>query len=224
MHVSLTRFSLCLAFMNALLWSSPGQAGSASSSCAVPAGYYRVVGSGPGEAVQLRAKPSRSSAPMGTLGIDDVVFSDGTRDYDSFRTWQRIRQNQVEGWVEARSLWRALPMTLAKTDLPATGYCGATSPPWGLRWDDRSVRMSLFPGKHEFEIQSVKPGVSPGSALVTASAAEAAVSFVYSDEICHGTDNATVSWGSAYIVIREGGVERLYKGCCNPLRIAFTNR
>ena len=50
------------------------------------------------------------------------------------------------------------------------------------------------------------------------------MSFVYSDEICHGADNATVSWGSAYIVIREGGVERLYKGCCNPLRLAFTNR
>ncbi len=74
MHVSLTRFSFCFVFMSALLWSAPGQAGSASSSCAVPAGYYRVVGVRAGEAVQLRAKPSHSSALMGTLGIDDAAF------------------------------------------------------------------------------------------------------------------------------------------------------
>jgi hypothetical protein len=220
MHVPLTRFSLCLAFMNALLWSTPSHAGN----CPVPAGYYRVVDFGTGEALQLRAKPSHSSMLMGALNNDEVVFSDGTRDHGSYLTWQRIRQNQVEGWVEARHLWRALPMTLAKTDLPAAGYCGASSPPWGLRWDDHSVRMSLFPGKYEFAVQSVKSGVSPGSVLVTGSAPEAAMSFVYSDEICHGAGNATVSWGSAYIVIRQGGVEKLYKGCCNPLRIAFTNR
>lgn len=224
MHVSLTRFSLCFAFVTALHWSVPSHAGSASSSCAVPAGYYRVVDLGAGEAVQLRAKPSHSSVLMGTLGIDDVVFSDGTRDQGSFLTWQRVRQNQVEGWVEASRLWRALPLTLAKTDLPAAGYCGASSPPWGLRWDEHSVRMSLFPEKHEFAVQSVQSGVSPGSVLVTGAAPEAAVSFVYSDEICHAADNATVSWGSAYVVIRQDGVERLYKGCCNPLRIAFTNR
>ena len=129
MHVSLTRFSLCFAFVTALHWSVPSHAGSASSSCAVPAGYYRVVDLGAGEAVQLRAKPSHSSVLMGTLGIDDVVFSDGTRDQGSVLTWQRVRQNQVEGWVEASRLWRALPLTLAKTDLPAAGYCGASSPP-----------------------------------------------------------------------------------------------
>jgi Bacterial SH3 domain len=220
MHVSLTRFSLCFAFMNALVWSTPGYA----ASCDVPAGYYRVVDFGTGEAIQLRAKPSHSSMLMGTLNNDEVVFSDGTRDEGSYLTWQRIRQNQVEGWVAARHLWRALPMTLAKTDLPAVGYCGASSPPWGLRWDDHSVRMSLFPGKHEFAVQSVQSGVSPGSVLVTGSAPEAAMTFVYSDEICHGAGNATVSWGSAYIVIRQNGEERLYKGCCNPLRTAFTNR
>jgi hypothetical protein len=84
--------------------------------------------------------------------------------------------------------------------------------------------MSLFPGKHKFAVQSVQSGVSPGSVLVTGSAPEAAMSFVYSDEICHGAGNATVSWGSAYIVIRQDGVEKLYKGCCNPLRTAFTKR
>jgi len=218
MHVPLTRFSLCLAFMSALLWSTPGHAGD------VPVGYYRVVDFGTGEAVQLWAKPSHSSMLIGTLNNDDVVFSDGTRRMANDLTWQRIRQNQVEGWVKASHLWRALPMTLAKTDLPAAGYCGASSPPWGLRWDDHSVRMSLFPEKHEFAVQSVQSGVSPGAVLVTGSAPEAAVSFVYSDEICRSADNATVSWGSAYIVIRQNGVERLYKGCCNPLRIAFTNR
>ena len=221
MHVSLTRFSLCLAFMNALLWSTPSHATLCEP---VPAGYYRVVDFGTGESVPLREKPSHSSTLMSTLENDEVVFSDGTRDQTSFLMWQRIRQNQVEGWVEASRLWRALPMTLAKTNLPAAGYCGASSPPWGLRWDDHSVRMSLFPGKHEFAVQSVQPGVSPGTVLVTGSAPEAAVSFVYSEEICHGAGNATVSWGAAYIVIRQDGVERLYKGCCNPLRIAFTNR
>lgn len=220
MHVPLARFSFCFAFMNALLWSTPGHA----DSCAVPAGYYRVVDFGSGEAVQLRAKPSHTSALMGTLDRDEVVFSDGARDQGSFLTWQRIRQNQVEGWVEASHLWRALPLTLAKTELPAAGYCGASSPPWGLRWDEHSVRMSLFPEKHEFAVQSVQPGVSPGSVLVTGSAPEAALSFVYSDEICHGAGDTTVSWGAAYIVIRRNGVDRLYKGCCNPLRIAFTNR
>ena len=85
MHVSLTRFSLWLAFMNALLWSTPSHA----ASCAVPAGYYRVVDFGSGEAVQLREKPSHSSMLMGTLDNDEVVFSDGTRDQASFLTWQR---------------------------------------------------------------------------------------------------------------------------------------
>ena len=84
--------------------------------------------------------------------------------------------------------------------------------------------MSLFPGKYEFAVQSVQSGVSPGSVLVTGSAPEAAVSFVYSDEICHGEGNATLGWGSAYVVIRQDGIERLYKGCCNALRTAFTNR
>lgn len=221
MHVPLARFSLYLAFMSALLWPAPGHA---ASSCAVPGGYYRVVDFGSGVAVQLREKPSHTSMLMGTLENDEVVFSDGTRDQGSSLTWQRIRQNQVEGWVEARHLWRALPLTLAKTELPAAGYCGASSPPWGLRWDDHSLRISLFPEKHEFAVQSVQSGVSPGSVLVTGSAPEAAVSFVYSDEICYGAGNATVSWGSAYIVIRRNGAEKLYKGCCIPLRTAFTNR
>ncbi len=87
-----------------------------------------------------------------------------------------------------------------------------------------SLRISLFPEKHEFAVQSVQSGVSPGSVLVTGSAPEAAVSFVYSDEICYGAGNATVSWGSAYIAIRRNGAEKLYKGCCIPLRTAFTNR
>ena len=220
MHVSLTRFAFYLAFMNALLSATPSHA----FDCNVPAGYYRVVGAGSDAAVQLRAKPAHSAMLMGTLNNDEVVFSDGTRERDSFLSWQRVRQNQVEGWVEASQLWRALPITIAKTELPAAGYCGASSPPWGLRWDDHSVRMSLFPEKHEFGVRTVQPGVSPGSVLVTGSAPEAAISFVYSDEICHGADKATVSWGTAYIVIRQNGVDRLYKGCCNPLRTAFTNR
>src|SRR5689334_22106114 len=95
MHVPLARFSLCIAFMCALLWPAPGRA----ASCAVPPGYYRVVDFGSSEAVQLREKPSHNSALMGTLGRDEVVFSDGTRDQGSFLTWQRIRQDQVEGWV-----------------------------------------------------------------------------------------------------------------------------
>ena len=221
MYSSLAQFSLWLVFVNALLWSTPSFA---DRSCDVPAGYYRVVDFGTGEAVQLRAKPSHSSMLMGTLNNDEVVFSDGKRDRGSDFAWQRIRQNQVEGWVEASHLWRALPLTLAKTDLPAAGSCGASSPAWGLRWDDHSVRMSLFPEKHEFTVQTVQPGVSPGSVLVSGSAPEGTMSFVYSDEICHGEGNATMSWGTAYIVIRQNGAERLYKGCCNPLRIAFTNR
>ena len=224
MDDSLARFFLWLAFLGAQLWSTPGQAASQAASCNVPAGYYRVVNTGTEEAVQLRATPSHNAMLMGMLANDDVVFSDGTRDRRNDFTWQRIRQNQVEGWVEASRLWRALPMTLAKTDLPAAGYCGASSPPWGLRWDDHSVRISLFPEKLEFIVQSVQSGVSPGSVLVTGSAPEAAMSFVYSDEICSGAGNATVGWGSAYIVIRQNGVEKLYKGCCNALRIAFTNR
>ena len=109
MHVSLTQFSLCLAFMNALLWSAPGR----TDSCAVPAGYYRVVDFGTGKTVELRAKPSHTSMLMGTLSRDEVVFSDGTRDRANNLTWQLIRQSQVEGWVEASHLWRALPLTLA---------------------------------------------------------------------------------------------------------------
>ena len=220
MHNSLARFSLWLIFVNALLGSTPSQA----DSCAVPAGYYRVVDFGTGEAVQLRAKPSHSSMLMGTLDNDQVVFSDGTRDRGKDLTWQRIRQSQVEGWVEASHLWRTLPLTLAKTVLPAAGSCGASSPPWGLRWDNHSVRMTLFPGSHDFAVQSVQQGVSPGTVLVSGADPEAAITFVYSDEICRGEGNATLSWGSAYIVIRQNGVERLYKGCCDALRIAFTNR
>ena len=84
--------------------------------------------------------------------------------------------------------------------------------------------MSLFPENHEFIVQSVQAGVSPGTVLVSGSDPEAAMTFVYSDEICHGEGNTTLSGGSAYIVIRKNGVERLYKGCCDALRIAFTNK
>lgn len=220
MYGWLARLSLWLLCMNAPLWPVTSYA----ASCDVPAGYYRVVTSSTGNAVQLRAMPSHSADLMGTLENDEIVFSDGSRNQSKSLTWQRIRQNQVEGWVEANHLWRALPLTLAKTELPAAGYCGASSPPWGMRWDDQSVRMSLFPEKHEFIVQSVQSGVSPGLVLVSGSAPEAALSFVYSDEICHGVGNSTVSWGSAYIVLRQNGVEKLYKGCCNALRIAFTNR
>lgn len=218
MHSSLARFSLWLVFANALLWSTPSHAGN------VPAGYYRVVDFGTGEAVQFRADPSQSSKLMGTLDIDDVVFSDGTRYIRNDLTWQRVRQDPFEGWVEASHLRRTSPMTLAKTNLPAAGSCGAFSPPWSLRWDYHSVRLALFPGNHEFIVQSVQQGVSPGTVLLSASAPEARMSFVYSDEICHGQGNTTLSWGSAYILIRQNGVERLYKGCCNALRVAFTNR
>lgn len=217
---SLARFSLWLCFVNAVLWSTPSYA----DSYAFPVGYYRVVDFGTGEVVQIRAKPSHSSRLVGTLNPDDVVFSDGTRGRGNDLTWQRIRQNQIEGWVEASHLWRTSPITLAKTDLPTAGSCGASSPPWGLRWDSQSVRMSLFPEHHEFTLQSVQPGVSPGSVLVSGSAPEAVMSFVYSDEICHGEGDTTLSLGSAHVIIRQNGVERLYKGCCQALRTAFTSR
>ena len=223
MHSSLAR--ICDFFLSMLvatvLWMAPGLAATA---CNFPPGYYRVVNTEPGQDLQLRSDPSSSSMLMGTLHDDDIVFSDGTREQANDYSWQRIRVNQVEGWVNSRHLWRALPKTLAKTDLPMAGYCGASSPPWGLRWDEHSIRMSVFPEKQEFNIQTVQSGVSTGSVLMTGSSPNATMSFVYSNEACQGENNATVGWGSAYIVIRQNGKNRLYKGCCNALRTAFTNR
>jgi len=220
MNGSIARLSIFFAFVIALLWSTPGDAAGRNAS----PGYYRVVINGADDAAQIRAEPYHSSMLLGVLNDDDVIFSDGTREYRNDLNWQRIRQSQLEGWVEARHLRRALPKTLENTDLPVAGTCGASLPPWGLIWNDQSVHISLFPGKYKFTLQSIRAGVSPGSVLVTGSAPQAAMSFVYSAEICHGEGNAALSWGSAYIIIHHNGGERLYKGCCNPSRSAFTNR
>jgi hypothetical protein len=220
MNGSIARLSIFFAFVIALIWSTPSDAGGGN----VSPGYYRAVSSGADEAMQIRAEPYRDSMLLGVLNDDDVIFSDGTREYRNDLNWQRIRQSQLEGWVEARHLRRALPKTLEKTDLPMAGTCGASLPPWALIWDDNSVHLSLYPEKYKFTLQSIQAGVSPGSVLVTGSAPQAAMSFVYGDEVCHGEGNAARSWGSAYILIRQNGGVRLYKGCCNASRTAFPNR
>lgn len=220
MNGSIARLSIFFAFVIALVWSTPSDAGGRNA----PAGYYRVVINGANDQAQIRAEPYHNSMLLGVLNDDDVIFSDGTREYRNDLNWQRIRQSQLEGWVEARLLRRALPKVLKNTDLPVAGTCGAALPAWALIWNDKSVHISLYPEKYKFNLQSIQAGVSRGSVLVTGSAPQATMSFVYSDEICHGEDNAALSWGSAYILIHQNGGEKLYKGCCNASRSAFTNR
>ncbi len=220
MYGSIARLSIFFAFVIALLWSTPSDAGGGN----VSAGYYRVGTNGADDAAQIRAEPYHNSMLLGVLNDDDVIFSDGTREYRNDLNWQRVRQSQLEGWVESRHLRRALPKTLKNTVLPVAGTCGASLPAWALIWNGQSVQISLYPGKYKFTLQSIQAGVSPDSVLVTGSAPQAAMSFVYGDEICHGEGNAALSWGSAYILIRQNGGEKLYKGCCNPSRTAFPNR
>ena len=151
MCLHVLRLPLAFAAILGLCLAHPTPA-RAELDCNVPAGYYQVVNLDSTGPVAFYSDPSSSSTLLGELQPGDVVQSDGTRGQHEDRAWQRVKVLQTDGWVMARHLWRTLPKTLAKTELPLAGHCGAYQPLWSMRWDEHKVSMSLYPGRYDFDV------------------------------------------------------------------------
>jgi hypothetical protein len=192
--------------------------------CDVPAGYYRIVDPAGGTEVSLYADPSAQSQFLGTVHRGDIVFSEGIRTPRDNVTWQQVRLAQTKAWIPSRHLWRALPMTLAKTDLPAVGWCGDFAPLWSVSWTTRNFRVSLFPETHVFTTLALQSGMSPGTTIVNASSPDGAMTLVYSDAICRDQNGEVTGWGTAYLILNRNGNQRLYTGCCVADTAAFVKR
>ncbi len=192
--------------------------------CNVPAGYYRIADMGDSETLDMHAGSSLQSDVIGMLRNGEIVLSDGTRGMGNDRTWQRVKVWQTEGWVRSQRLQRTLPLTLAKTDIPQAGWCGAYTPLWSMSWTAQKLSVSLYPGKHELALTSVQPGQSPGTTLLKGSSPELSMTLVYSDGVCRDEKGATQGWGTVYAVVRRDGVEQLYTGCCQAAVEAFVKR
>jgi hypothetical protein len=192
--------------------------------CTLPAGYYRVAPSAETVDLHLRSDPRLESQVIGNLQHSDIVFSDGSREIGDDVTWQRVKFPLGEGWARARSLWRTLPLTLDRSAVPVAGRCGDYDPLWSLSWHGRELRLWLFPGKFEMQAAGVLDGAKPGTALMNADAADASMTFIYTDGLCTDPQGNALGWGVANVIIRDGRGERLYSGCCETAPEAFVKR
>jgi hypothetical protein len=216
----------CLALLLIVGLPPAGAAGDAAAlfRCEVPAGYYRIANTGRGLAIAMRGAPSQMSQPLNDLHKGEVVFSDGLRVMGDNVTWQRVKVAQTVGWIQAANLWRALPLTLGKTEVPVAGRCGDHAPLWSLRWTADSLRLSLFPDRYEVPLERVESGMAPGTALVSGSTGDATITFVYTSEACRSALGEATGFGTAHVILRQGGRERLYSGCCSADATAFVRR
>lgn len=216
-----------LAVLPVLSFTCPAARADAADlfSCNVPAGYYRIVDLEGAGTVSLHADHSDRSQVLGTLHAGDIVFSDGTRGDRGDRIWQRIKPLQTTGWVQARNLHRALPLTLGKTDIPVSGWCGAFSPLWSIRWEGDAMTLSLYPGRHDMSVTSAEAGAHDGSGFVRAHDEQVSMTLIYSDEACRSETGAVEGWGKAQVLVRRaGGAEQLFTGCCKTAESAFVRR
>lgn len=193
----------------------------ADRQCAVPAGYYRVVNVEAQRPVPMFSATTSEATLLATLQLGDIVLSDGTRGRAQDRTWQRVTLAQTEGWVEARHLWRTLPMTLQHSELPAAGWCSAFAPLWSVHWNEGMARLALYPGRYDLPVKSVQYGASQGSAMLVASSQQVSLTLVYGDGVCRSPNGVVQGLGSAYAIVRRGGTEQLFSGCCQALTASF---
>jgi hypothetical protein len=196
----------------------------AERTCDVSAGYYRIVNLTGTEPIEMRAAPSPDADLLGLLAPGDIIESDGRRDQHGDRAWQQVRLLQTEGWVQARSLWRALPQTQDNTEFPVAGWCGATDPIWSLKWDNNSARIALFPERHTMTLSAVQAGTNPGAVLVSGGATDAEVKVVYSSGVCRNPLGQMRGLGSVQVILSQNGTERLFSGCCSVDPSAFPKR
>lgn len=204
-----------------VLLASPVQA---ERECDVPAGYYRIVNVEAEAAVDWRTGPSVKTSLLGVLQPGDIVQSDGTRNVSDDRTWQRVKVLQTDGWVLARHIWRALPLTVADSAFPAAGWCGDFAPLWSMSWHDRTLRLSLYPGSYDLDLQSVQPGTNRGGVLIGGEARDISYRIIYDGEMCRGQNGAMQGMGSVHVIVRRDGREQLYSGCCSAAPAAFAKR
>ena len=150
--------------------------------------------------------------------------SDGTRSRGD-TTWQKVKIMRTEGWVPARKLWRALPLTVEKSGFPAAaGWCGDGSPLWSMTWEGKLVRLSLFPGRYEATVEAVKTSGNFADTLVSGSAPDMSYNMIYTSDVCRGIDGAMLGLGQARLVVSRNGAQEIYSGCCTISASAFPSR
>ena len=191
--------------------------------CNVPAGYYRLVDVESDGAIEFRQHPTHRSPLLSALEVGGVVESDGTRSPGD-TTWQKVKIMRTEGWVPARKLWRALPLTLEKSAFPAAGWCGDSSPLWSMTWDGKRVRFSLYPGRFETAVHSVKTSGNSASTLVSGSAPGMSYNVIYSEDVCRDLKGGMLGLGRAHLIVSRNGEQEIYSGCCTISASAFSSR
>lgn len=199
----------------------------ADRQCNVPAGYYRLVDREQDGVIEFRQMPRRGSKLLAALQAGDIIQSDGVRSPDaagSGTTWQQVTILQTTGWVPARKLWRALPLTLEQSEVPVTGHCGDTGPVWSMSWNAGRMRISLFPGRYELPIQAVTVSGNFASALVTGSAPGISFRFLYDGDVCRNAGGEMMGIGKAQLIVDRDGREWLYSGCCSAALQSFPVR
>ena len=198
-------------------------AGSSEFQCNVSAGYYRLVDVENDGAIEFRQQPTHRSALLSALEAGGIVESDGTRNRGN-TSWQKVKILRTEGWVPASKLWRALPLTLEKSAFPAAGWCGDSSPLWSMTWDGKRVRFSLYPGRFETAVHSVKTSGNSASTLVSGSAPGMSYNVIYSEDVCRDINGAMLGLGRAHLIVSRNGEQEIYSGCCTISASAFSNR
>jgi hypothetical protein len=196
----------------------------ADRDCAVPAGYYRLVDLEYAGAIEFRDRASHASRLLGALSAGDIVQSDGTRAQGGGTTWQQVRVAQSLGWIPARNLWRALPMTIGKTELPAAGWCGGHQPPWSMSWNGTRLRLSLFPGRIDTDMERVRSGAGPGETLLAGDTDGLSYRIVHSNDVCRSENGEMRGLGRAYLIVTRNGEDELFSGCCSVLPASFPSR
>jgi hypothetical protein len=199
----------------------------ADRQCNVPAGYYRLVDRESDGVIEFRQTPSHRAKLLAALDAGEVVQSDGTRSQDAASaatTWQQVTILQTTGWIPARKLWRALPLTLDKSLVPAAGNCGDSSPLWNMSWTGDRLRLSLFPERYDLPIQAVATSGNSGGALAGGSSAGVSYRFIYEDDVCRNAKGEIAGIGRAQLIFTRGDREHLYSGCCSAAAASFPPR
>jgi hypothetical protein len=226
LEVAMSRFCTSSLFVVAtgLVVAAAPRAALAERQCNVPAGYYRLVDLEDAGVVEFRETATHHSRLLSPLQAGEIVESDGTRAQGGGTVWQQVKILQTAGWVPARNLWRALPMTLGRSEFPVSGWCGSSEPLWSMSWNGAKLRLSLFPGRYDTDVENVQPGSSQRETLIAGKTAYVSYRVVYSDDVCRSVDGEMLGLGRAYVIVTRNGQEQLYSGCCNIASASFPKR
>lgn len=185
-------------------------------------GYFRIFSTGEESAIALHTDPSPESTVVKRVQRGDIVVSSGISHWGGAISWRQITSGLNDGWIPEHNLARAMPRLLGSSTIPAAGTCTGHAPVWTATWTEKTVHVSLFPGRTDLGIAAVLATPEQRASMLTASASGMSVDLIVTSEACALVQGQSAAGTRGALIVTDPSGKRLLSGCCQAEPEAFS--